>query len=195
MKKVGGEHELAIDSNHCWAMDPQSAGVLQCRRRELYKCAYGFLLPYTALIQHESDLRIAVAQDILPDIVTWQIWGALVNALLEDSPSNLARVNKRYRFGELRLGRINKIVRVRALGHCSGLKDLLRWYKYEFATYGQQLPGADARGHGLHSAGFDGDTSWVGNPYTGESDAFKRASWCFPSWRSLTQWPAFCSWL
>ncbi|OAA49235.1 hypothetical protein NOR_01158 [Metarhizium rileyi] len=77
------------------------------RKQELYRCAYGFLLSYTALIY----------------------------------PSNVARANRRYRFGELRLGRLNKIARVWEPDgrKKAGSRGLMRAYKFEFATYGQQL--------------------------------------------------------
>lgn len=113
---------------------------ISCRRRELYKCAYGFLLSYTALIQHESDYYIAVNNHLLPAGMDWESWRQTSWELLEDSPYNINRVNERYYYGELRLGRLNKISRWRSLfGFGHGLVGLMRGYKFEFATYGQQL--------------------------------------------------------
>ncbi|KAK7398582.1 hypothetical protein QQX98_012038 [Neonectria punicea] len=120
----------------------------QCKRRELYKCAYGLLLSYTALIQYESDYHIAKDQHLLPDGVDWQAWRKLSWELLEHSPLNTARANERYQFGELRVGRLNKIFRAKGLLAGPGFKDLrgrlvdlMRGYRLEFATYGQQLEG------------------------------------------------------
>ncbi|EFY86037.1 hypothetical protein MAC_07921 [Metarhizium acridum CQMa 102] len=41
------------------------------KRRQLYGCAYGFLLSYTALIQHESDYHVAASNHLLPADVDW----------------------------------------------------------------------------------------------------------------------------
>ncbi|KAF1950991.1 hypothetical protein CC80DRAFT_496291 [Byssothecium circinans] len=109
-----------------------------CRRRDLYRCAYGLLLSYTALIQYESDYHLAKDQHLLPDGVEWQSWRKLSWELLEHSPQNTVRVNKRYQFGELRVGRLNKIHHARGLLRFR-LVELMRGYKFEFATYAQQL--------------------------------------------------------
>ncbi|KAF7552934.1 hypothetical protein G7Z17_g3960 [Cylindrodendrum hubeiense] len=115
---------------------------IPCKKRDLYKCAYGLLCSYTALVQYESDFRIATEQHLLPATMTWEFWRNLSWKLLENSPYHTARVNKRYRFGELRVGRLNDIYRVRALTAAGGgFTDLMRGYKFEFATYGQQLEG------------------------------------------------------
>ncbi|KAB2107956.1 hypothetical protein AG0111_0g3840 [Alternaria gaisen] len=132
--------------------DPQLANPVQktdaqCNKRELYKCAYGFLLSYTALVQYESDYLIARNLNLLPGGVKWRSWCELSRELLEYSPHNTARVNKRYQFGELRLSRLNKIYRVKGLSliwsgsRNRGLEHLMRGYKFEFATYGQQFAG------------------------------------------------------
>ncbi|OAQ63136.2 subtilisin-like serine protease [Pochonia chlamydosporia 170] len=114
------------------------AETLRDRRRHLYSSAYGFLLSYTALIQHESDFHIAQANHLVPSDLPWDSWRQLSFALLKDSPHGIARVNKRYHYGELRLGRLNKIARLRSLRKFR-LAGLMRGYKFEFSTYGQQL--------------------------------------------------------
>jgi hypothetical protein len=83
----------------------------QCRRRRLYKCALGFLLSYTALIQYESDFRIAKDAFLVPESVTWLSWRKLVKQLL--SEKNRGNFNMRFRFGELRTDRLNLIYRFR----------------------------------------------------------------------------------
>jgi len=72
--------------------------------------------------------------------VEWPYWRRLAWELLEHNPQNTTRVNKRYQFGELQVRRLNKIYHARGLLRF-GLVDLMRGYKFEFATYGQQLDG------------------------------------------------------
>ncbi|KAF4470038.1 subtilisin-like serine protease [Fusarium albosuccineum] len=128
----------------CFRPNPEPGNPVaqqaSCGRREMYKCAYGLLLSFTALIQYESDYNIATDHHLIPNGVKWQSWRELSQELLEHSPYNTARVNKRYQFGELRVGRLNKIYRIRGLlAAAGGLDDFMRGYKFEFATYGQQL--------------------------------------------------------
>ncbi len=78
--------------------------------QQLYAYAIGFLLSYAALIEHESDYRIAMEKHLLPDEVTWSQWVLLVEQLL--SSPYLSHMNKRYLYGELRLGRLNLIYRL-----------------------------------------------------------------------------------
>ncbi|KAL2856732.1 hypothetical protein BJX68DRAFT_253143 [Aspergillus pseudodeflectus] len=78
-----------------------------CPRLEVYRCAMGFLLSYTALIQYECDFHIARGHHLLPKEITWNEWVALVEELLDRT--NLKNINQRYWFGELRLSRLNKI--------------------------------------------------------------------------------------
>ncbi|KJK83582.1 hypothetical protein H634G_01711 [Metarhizium anisopliae BRIP 53293] len=133
--------DAAQDNSSCVSsVSPSAPSDPLSKRRELYGCAYGFLLSYTALIQHESDYRIAASNHLLPADVDWESWRQTSWELLENSPRNMTRVNKRYRYGELRLSRLNKISRWRSLT-CSGdgLVGLMRGYKFGFATYGQLL--------------------------------------------------------
>lgn len=97
-----------------------------CVNSQLYECAMGFLLSYAALIQHESDFWIAKDAHLLPEEVTWPRWVLLVRELL--NCRNLTNVNKRYIYGELRLGRINMIYRFR--------KGRYRGYLSSCTTYG-----------------------------------------------------------
>ncbi|KAK0638100.1 hypothetical protein DIS24_g10160 [Lasiodiplodia hormozganensis] len=84
----------------------------ECHRREkLAALARGFLFSYTALVQHESDFRIAIDQGLLPSTVTWESWKMVAADVLENH--TYAAVNPRYWYGELRLTRLNKIYRFR----------------------------------------------------------------------------------
>ncbi|KAI0009265.1 hypothetical protein F4779DRAFT_627953 [Xylariaceae sp. FL0662B] len=111
-----------------------------CERKKLYSCAYGLLLSYTALIQFESDFHIAKDHHLLLKEVEWDTWRRLSWELLEDSPRNLVRVNRRYLFGELRASRLNKIIRFKSFSRMgTGFVGLMRAYRFEFSTYKQQL--------------------------------------------------------
>lgn len=96
-----------------------------CHNEKLYACALGFLFSYTALIQHESDYRIAIEAQLLPTEVTWSQWVVLVEQLL--NCRNATCINKRYIYGELRLGRLNLIYRL--------MKGRIRGYLNTCTTY------------------------------------------------------------
>lgn len=101
-----------------------------CHNKKLYACALGFLLSYISLIEHESDYRIAIEKHLLPHEVTWPQWVLLVDQLLHSRHSNC--INKRFIYGELRLGRLNLIyrfIKLRIRGYlntCTTYKDFFR---------------------------------------------------------------------
>jgi hypothetical protein len=70
-------------------------------------CAAGFLSTYLRLVSHRSDFRICFQLGLLPDGLTWDQWSAFTASLR----GNLGHVplNKRYRYGELRLRRLNHV--------------------------------------------------------------------------------------
>jgi hypothetical protein len=87
-----------------------------CGSEELHKSACGFLLSYVWLLTTPLDLKLAHDASLVPSFVTWHWWKDFVKDFL--GPGNvdintLAQVNKRYQFGDLRLGRINSTYRVR----------------------------------------------------------------------------------
>ncbi|KAF1917521.1 hypothetical protein BDU57DRAFT_528130 [Ampelomyces quisqualis] len=89
-----------------------------CGDVELHKSACGFLLSYVWLLTTPLDLKIAHDLSLVPSFITWQWWKDLVADFLDVGKGNvdintLAQVNKRYQFGDLRLGRINSIYRIR----------------------------------------------------------------------------------
>jgi hypothetical protein len=100
-------------------------------KSELYKSACGFLLSYVWLITSPIDLKIAHELFLLPPSITWQWWKAFV----KDFTSRvdivaLHQVNKRFLFGELRLGRINSIYRTRFMR-----THFVRGYLYGYNRY------------------------------------------------------------
>lgn len=97
-----------------------------CEERQLYECALGFLLSYAALIQYPSDFHIAQEAHLIHETGTWMQWVKLVSQLLDQK--NCGNINKRYRFGELRLSRLNKIIYFGSFSY--------RGYSNWYHTYG-----------------------------------------------------------
>ncbi|KAF2019801.1 hypothetical protein BU24DRAFT_431467 [Aaosphaeria arxii CBS 175.79] len=88
-----------------------------CPDRDLYCVALGFLLSYVALIEREVDFHIARSLDLIPSDLTWAGWLALAEEI-SHTP-----VNRRFFYGELRLGRLNWIYRLvlgKPRGYLSG---------------------------------------------------------------------------
>jgi hypothetical protein len=82
------------------------------QKQELHADAAGFLLSYIWLIRSPLDFKLAEKDNFLPSELTWSNWKTLVSQFLKSiDPDSLHQVNKRYHFGELRLGRINTIYR------------------------------------------------------------------------------------
>ena len=106
-------------------LDDEFWGKYLGNNEKLYACALGFLFSYTALIEHESDFKIAIERHLLPAEVTWSQWVVLVEQLL--NCRNATCINKRYIYGELRLGRLNLIYRL--------LKGRIRGYLNTCTTY------------------------------------------------------------
>jgi hypothetical protein len=85
-----------------------------CSDKRLYRMATGFLLSYARLIQYPSDLDIAQSAGLINNCVTWQRWQNFRNELLHHLAGR--NVHDRYEYGELRLGRLNQIYRMKGLG-------------------------------------------------------------------------------
>ncbi|KAG9189467.1 hypothetical protein G6011_06335 [Alternaria panax] len=80
----------------------------------LWKSAAGFLVSYVWLITTPLDLKIAHEYTLLPSFITWNWWKDFVKDFMHHVDINtLHQVNKRYQFGDLRLGRINSTYRIR----------------------------------------------------------------------------------
>jgi hypothetical protein len=78
---------------------------------ELKKQANGFLKTYTRLVAYPIDFRIAKDNGLLPDEVkTWEQWSAIAKSLVENT-INEDDIHRRYKYGELRLRRLNHIYR------------------------------------------------------------------------------------
>ncbi|KAJ3569985.1 hypothetical protein NPX13_g5887 [Xylaria arbuscula] len=92
-----------------WLLDPEFWTFYILKDADLAQCARGFLFSYTALIAYESDFRIAQDKGLVPDGISWDSWKCLVREVLQNH--DMALVNPRYWYGELRLDRLNTVYR------------------------------------------------------------------------------------
>ena len=85
---------------------------LDCHNAQ--RMASGLLKSYSRLIVHESDFVIALESGLLPKTTTYSQWVAFarsINAGMHVCNIHSKHVMDRYRYGELRLGRINLLYR------------------------------------------------------------------------------------
>ncbi|KAI1817169.1 hypothetical protein GGS20DRAFT_78018 [Poronia punctata] len=113
---IWSNHRIFIKPLPSWLLDPDFWTENLSRSSdngngELARCARGFLYSYTALVAYESDFRIAAEKGLVPAQMTWHGWKGLTREILRDH--DMALVNPRYWYGELRLGRLNKVYRFR----------------------------------------------------------------------------------
>ncbi|KAL4914536.1 hypothetical protein BDW62DRAFT_204550 [Aspergillus aurantiobrunneus] len=81
----------------------------------VHASACGFLLSYTWLIRYPSDLILAQECNLIPWDIVWTQWVSFVRDILcggHIDDTNFTNVNKRYEYGELRLGRLNTLYRL-----------------------------------------------------------------------------------
>ncbi|KAF2743335.1 hypothetical protein M011DRAFT_410778 [Sporormia fimetaria CBS 119925] len=111
-----------------------------CPYPQIYEIALGFLYSYVGLIEREVDHKLAIELGLIPSEIKWSDWVAFVEDILESpwarsyfsgdggtstKKKSAARIpiNKRFHYGELRLGRLNWIYRLWCLdpkGYMSG---------------------------------------------------------------------------
>ncbi|KAF2742844.1 hypothetical protein M011DRAFT_254337 [Sporormia fimetaria CBS 119925] len=102
-----------------------------CPSADLHASALGFLLSYVWLIVSPLDLQKAQDLFLVPSYVTWPAWKAFVRSFTKHVDINrLHGVNQRYHFGDLRLGRVNSIYRLRFMS-----KHFVRGYLYSYNRY------------------------------------------------------------
>lgn len=81
-----------------------------------YASAVGLLLSYAWLVQYRSDFAIARETLLLPDGFDYPAWAAFIRDFISCvDTTTLAQVDRRYRYGELRLSRLDTLTRLRAL--------------------------------------------------------------------------------
>lgn len=83
-----------------------------CLDDSLYQNACGFFLSYIWLVSYRSDLQIAHKLGLIAHEIGWREWTSLVEDFLEHVDLHASdSINPRYRYGELRLTRLNWIYR------------------------------------------------------------------------------------
>ncbi|KAI0490670.1 hypothetical protein F4859DRAFT_16315 [Xylaria cf. heliscus] len=104
-------HRIFLKPLPSWLLDPVfwKSHILQ--DANLARCARGFLYSYTALIAYPSDFRLAQEKGLFPPSLTWDGWKCVVKEVLQNH--DMAMVNPRYWYGELRLGRLNWVYRLK----------------------------------------------------------------------------------
>lgn len=114
-----------------WILDYNFWSEHLCGSEELHKSACGFLLSYVWLVTTPLDLKLAHELTLLPSFITWPWWKEFVRYFYAEVDINtLHQVNKRYQFGDLRLGRINSIYRSRFF-----TTHFVRGYLYGYNRY------------------------------------------------------------
>jgi hypothetical protein len=79
--------------------------------QDLYGSACGLLLSYAWLVRHKSDLDIAKECGLLARSVEWLDWVEFLDGFLDKIDLH-KQANQRYRYGELRLSRLDMIYRL-----------------------------------------------------------------------------------
>ena len=104
-----------------------------CKNPTLHASSCGFLLSYVWLLCYPSDLKVAIEIGLVSSEVSWNDWTTFVDSFLSNFDYEaLDSVNKRYRYGELRLSRLNTIHR---FIHIFESGRLLRGYAYGYNRY------------------------------------------------------------
>lgn len=102
-----------------------------CKNAFLYGTIIGFLRSYCFLIQFPLDLVIAKETNLVPKEVTWTQWISLRETVLRET--EYTAVNKHYKYGELRLHRLDLIYRL--TGRRLTYFTVHREYQTYFADY------------------------------------------------------------
>jgi hypothetical protein len=82
---------------------PKPNKILICQ------ASLGFLRTYSRLIRHQSDFRIAVANHLIPETITYAGCRLFFRYFCDVADSD---VSPRYQYGELRLGRLNLLAKL-----------------------------------------------------------------------------------
>ncbi|XP_014553240.1 hypothetical protein COCVIDRAFT_53596, partial [Bipolaris victoriae FI3] len=107
------EDQIFVKPLPDFLLDWQSWNNYLCLDRELHKAACGLLLSYAWLVRHKSDLDIAKETGLLSKEVGWPDWVEFIDAFLNNiNCETLSDVDQRYKYGELRLSRLNSIYRL-----------------------------------------------------------------------------------
>lgn len=106
-----------------------------CLDQSLYESALGLLLSYISLVCYPSDHQIAIREGLINSNISWQQWSTFMGTLVSWGILNPdTRRNPRFRFGELRLGRIIWVCCLCSLSRSQN-RGPLRYYTYVSDTY------------------------------------------------------------
>ncbi|KAL9040586.1 MAG: hypothetical protein Q9214_004429 [Letrouitia sp. 1 TL-2023] len=96
-----------------------------------FNSARGFLLSYLWLINRESDFAVAQSEKLISNQLKWEQWRLFSATIAPNLAFEAFKdISPRYRYGELRLNRINWIYRL-----CSKTRNLQRFARGYFYTY------------------------------------------------------------
>jgi hypothetical protein len=85
-----------------------------CNDEVIHRAASGFLLSYARLIEYPSDLEIAQTHGLVNKDIGWKQWQTFRTSVLHHVTDR--NIHDRYEYGELRLGRLDQIYRMKLLG-------------------------------------------------------------------------------
>jgi hypothetical protein len=85
-------------------LDDSDANSDPKAKAKLIEAVLGYMRSYNFLVRHESDYRIAVKEHLIPVTTTYEDFMIFISSFAEIKDS---QVSLRYRFGELRLRRLN----------------------------------------------------------------------------------------
>lgn len=85
-----------------------------CRNPQLHASAVGFLFSYAWLVRYRSDFEIAKEATLLPGSFNYAAWTRFLGDVISHLDlETMSQIDRRYRFGELRLSRLNSLTRLR----------------------------------------------------------------------------------
>lgn len=99
----------------------------------LWATAAGMVQSYTWLIQDKSDWKVAQAEGIFSESITWERWTAFVSSFTDHLEAEDLDINPRFKYGNLRLPRIQWIWRFRS--HTGGVHAFVNGYLNPYSSY------------------------------------------------------------
>ena len=94
-------------------LDWEYFSKVACGNEVVYRAASGFILSYASLIEYPSDLELAKTHGLVNKTIDWKAWQTFRASVLHHLAG--CDVHDRYEYGELRLGRLNQICRMKFL--------------------------------------------------------------------------------
>ncbi|WPG99148.1 Hypothetical protein R9X50_00195900 [Acrodontium crateriforme] len=93
--------------------------------QDLRLVALGFVRSYAYLIRHRSDFKVAVDNGLLPGSCTWEQWSIFLSYFRSIDDLEVAQ---RYRYGQIRLSRLNWASRIfRPMAKASLFYEMPHW--------------------------------------------------------------------